>query len=61
MLEQKTRSRAASEVSTDDWKILVEGNTETFVGYDQTESEAKITRIRKVDSKKRGYVPNRFR
>jgi alanyl-tRNA synthetase len=30
----------------------VEGNTETFVGYDQTESEAKITRIRKVDSKK---------
>jgi alanyl-tRNA synthetase len=28
MLEQKTRSRAASEVSTDDWKILVEGNTE---------------------------------
>jgi alanyl-tRNA synthetase len=48
MLE-KTRSR--SLVSTDDWKILVEGNTETFVGYDQTESEAKITRIRKVDSK----------
>jgi alanyl-tRNA synthetase len=42
-------------------RFLVEGNTETFVGYDQTESEAKITRIRKVDSKKRGYVPNRFR
>jgi alanyl-tRNA synthetase len=39
MLEQKTRSRAASEVSTDDWKILVEGNTETFVGYDQTGSK----------------------
>jgi alanyl-tRNA synthetase len=56
MQEQKTRSRAASEVSTDDWKILVEGNTETFVGYDQTESEAKITRIRKVDSKKDGVM-----
>jgi alanyl-tRNA synthetase len=40
MLEQKN-TFAASEVSTDDWKILVEGNTETFVGYDQTESEAK--------------------
>jgi alanyl-tRNA synthetase len=56
MQEQKTRSRAASEVSTDDWKILVEGNTESFVGYDQTESEAKITRIRKVDSKKEGVM-----
>ena len=56
MQEQKARSRAASEVSTDDWKILVEGNTETFVGYDQTESEAKITRIRKVDSKKEGVM-----
>jgi alanyl-tRNA synthetase len=56
MQEQKTRSRAASEVSTDDWKILVEGNTEAFVGYDQTESEANITRIRKVDSKKDGVM-----
>ena len=56
MQEQKNRSRAASEVSTDDWKILVEGNTETFVGYDQTENEVKITRIRKVDSKKDGIL-----
>ncbi|MEZ7499150.1 alanine--tRNA ligase [Flavobacterium sp. Arc3] len=56
MQEQKSRSRAASEVSTDDWKILVEGNTETFVGYDKTESEARITRIRKVDSKKDGIM-----
>lgn len=56
MQEQKTRSRAASEVSTDDWKILVDGNTETFVGYDQVENEVKITRIRKVDSKKDGLM-----
>ena len=56
MQEQKNRSRAASEVSTDDWKILVEGNTETFVGYDQTENDVKITRIRKVDSKKDGIL-----
>jgi alanyl-tRNA synthetase len=56
MLEQKTRSRAASEVSTDDWKIVVQGNTETFVGYDQTENEVKITRIRKIDSKKDGVL-----
>ena len=56
MQEQKNRSRAASEVSTDDWKIIVEGNTESFVGYDQTENEVKITRIRKIDSKKEGVL-----
>ncbi|MCG9791290.1 alanine--tRNA ligase [Flavobacterium algicola] len=56
MQEQKSRSRAASEVSTDDWKILVEGNTESFVGYDQVANEVKITRIRKVDSKKDGVL-----
>ena len=56
MQQQKSRSRAASEVSTDDWKVLIEGNVETFVGYDQTENEVKITRIRKVDSKKDGIL-----
>jgi alanyl-tRNA synthetase len=56
MQEQKARSRAASEVSTDDWTILTQGNTETFVGYDQTENEVKITRYRKVDSKKDGLL-----
>ena len=56
MQEQKARSRAASEMSTDDWKILIEGNTEQFVGYDQSENEVKITRYRKVDSKKDGIL-----
>ncbi|WP_284651429.1 alanine--tRNA ligase [Flavobacterium terrisoli] len=54
--KQKDRSRAASEVSTEDWKVLIPGNVETFVGYDQTENEVKITRIRKVDSKKDGIL-----
>ena len=54
--KQKTRSRAASEVSTEDWSVLIPGNVETFVGYDQTENESKITRIRKVDSKKDGLL-----
>lgn len=56
MAEQKARSRAASEVSTDDWTILEGGNIETFVGYDQTRNEVKITRYRKVDSKKDGII-----
>ncbi len=56
MQEQKSRSRAASEISTDDWTILVEGNTESFVGYDQVENEVKITRYRKIDSKKDGVL-----
>jgi alanyl-tRNA synthetase len=65
MQEQKNRSRAASEMSTDDWTILVEGNTDssaseqakqTFVGYDQSENDVKITRFRKIDSKKDGVL-----
>ena len=56
MQEQKARSRAASEVSTEDWNVLIPGNVETFVGYDQTANEVKITRIRKVDSKKDGVL-----
>ena len=56
MLEQKKRSRAASEVSTEDWTLLAEGNTETFVGYDLAENEVKITRFRKIDSKKDGIL-----
>jgi len=56
MQEQKSRSRAASEMSTDDWTILVEGNTESFVGYDHTSNDVKITRFRKIDSKKDGVL-----
>ena len=54
--KQKARSRAASEVSTEDWSVLIPGNVETFVGYDRTENDVKITRIRKVDSKKDGIL-----
>ncbi len=63
--KQKARSRAASEVITDDWIYLNQGNVDssgseqakqTFVGYDQTENNVKITRIRKVDSKKDGVL-----
>ena len=56
MYEQKTRSRAASEVSTDDWTVLAEATSEPFVGYDLLVNEVKILRYRKVDSKKDGKL-----
>ena len=56
MQEQKARSRAASEISTEDWCIIIPGNIETFVGYDVTENTVKISRIRKIDSKKDGVL-----
>ncbi|MBW3517750.1 alanine--tRNA ligase [Flavobacterium sp. NKUCC04_CG] len=56
MSQQKNRSRAASEVTTDDWTVLIPGNIERFVGYDLLSNEVKITRFRKVDSKKDGKL-----
>src|SRR5690554_5176654 len=56
MQEQKNRSRAASEIAKDDWVVLIGGNVETFVGYDQLENKVKITRYRKIDSKKDGIL-----
>jgi alanyl-tRNA synthetase len=53
---QKDRSRSATKVSTGDWIILAEDDVEEFVGYDTLETNIKITRYRKVKSKKDGEL-----
>jgi len=55
--KQKNRSRAAAVVETDDWVVLYEDDDEEeFIGYDTLKAKVKITRYRKVSSKKDGNL-----
>ena len=54
MLQQKNRSKSASEISKQDWEILQFDYEQEFVGYDALEAEVIITKYRKIVSKKEG-------
>ncbi len=54
MDKQKKRSKSAAGITTDDWVIIREDDEEEFVGYDTLETPVKITKYRKVSSKKDG-------
>ncbi len=54
MKKQKERSRAASEVSKEDWTVLTDDHEQEFVGYDLLETHVKLVKYRKLISKKEG-------
>ncbi|QAA82825.1 alanine--tRNA ligase [Aequorivita sp. H23M31] len=54
--KQKERSRSATKVETGDWIVLAEDDIEEFVGYDMLQTPVKISRYRKVESKKEGEM-----
>ncbi len=54
MQQQKNRSKSASEVSKEDWKVLNSDLEQEFVGYDVLEADVKMVKYRKVTSKKDG-------
>ena len=51
MQEQKNRSKQAGKVEKGDWEVLLKDEKEEFVGYNNLETEVKITRFRKVKTK----------
>lgn len=53
---QKSRSRNAAVLDTEDWVELQKANNnEDFVGYDHIESEIKIVKYRKVNKQGKNY------
>ena len=55
MQEQKTRSKAATSLDTDDWQILDTETKNSFVGYDSLESQTKVLQYRKVSNKGKDF------
>ncbi|WP_191858026.1 alanine--tRNA ligase [Hanstruepera ponticola] len=52
--EQQERGKQASQLKSDDWTVLINDADQEFIGYDALEANVKITRYRKVTSKKDG-------
>lgn len=50
MQKQKSRSKAAGEIDTEDWIVLKEGNNQ-FTGYDSIETKTEVLKYRKVKAK----------
>jgi len=48
MQQQKDRSKQAGKIVKGDWEVLLQDEKEEFIGYDNLETEVRITRYRKV-------------
>lgn len=55
MAVQKDRSRKAAEVSHTDWQEINPGEEIDFLGYERTETKARIVKFRKVKEKKKEF------
>ncbi len=51
MQKQKSRSKAATTIKTEDWVILQKNDIEEFIGYDELETNIFITKYRKIRTK----------
>lgn len=51
MQQQKDRARAATAINAEDWVVLSENGSTSFVGYTETQAEAKVLKYRKVTAK----------
>lgn len=53
--QQKERSRAATSLSTEDWVILQDDDTEEFIGYDELEATIQLVKYRKVNQNNKEF------
>lgn len=55
LAKQKDRSRAATQMESDDWVILMNDDVQEFVGYDFLKSDVYIVKYRKVKQKNKEF------
>ncbi|HZJ59845.1 MAG TPA: alanine--tRNA ligase [Chitinophagaceae bacterium] len=51
MQQQRSRSRAATAIDTEDWIVFNDSATNKFIGYDTLEAKTKVSKYRKVKAK----------